>query len=124
MAPSGGARKSMAIAMLFCDMGVSFTRRDEVRSLHGFYFKFTILLEMVIKGEGGFNLEALHQGKTSAISETEFLVGKALKYVPCLSENLFCQVSDFDQTRCLDHLAKLNGYFMTGPQSYNCVAFI
>ena len=79
---------------------------------------------MVIKGEGRFNLEALHQGKTGAISETEFFVRKALKYLPCLSENLFCQVFDFDQTRHLNHLAKLNGYFMASPQSNNCVAFI
>ena len=79
---------------------------------------------MVIEGEGGLDFEALHQSKTSAISETEFFVRKAFKYVSCLSENLFRQVFDFNQTRCLDHLAELNGYFMTGPQSYNCVAFI
>jgi len=28
--------------------------------LRGFYFKFAILIEMLIKGEDGFNLEALH----------------------------------------------------------------
>jgi hypothetical protein len=40
-----------------CSWGVSVFRRSKLR---GFYFKFAILIEMLIKGEDGFNVEALH----------------------------------------------------------------
>ena len=86
--------------------------------------ELTVLLEVLIKGKSGADMEALHQGKTGTVGEAELFVGKGLEDSPGCFNNLRGEVFAPEDTAGPDIFAELDSYRMASPEPDDRVAFI
>jgi hypothetical protein len=85
---------------------------------------FPIFLEVGIKGKGCFYFQVLHQNKTGAIRETEFMIRGSSKEVPGFLYQLRGEILNSQQVAPSNSLSKLNGDMASGPKANYRITFI
>jgi len=86
--------------------------------------KAPVFFEMNVKGEGRWNMEALHQYKAGTVGETKIMVGKSFKELPSFVNYFRGYKFDMEQLARPEGFPKLNRDAMSSAEADYSIAFV